>query len=143
MQQQKEAVGVLVGVDFGTSKLCAAIWDPKEKLLMISNHYENNTTPTIVSFLPGDLGEILVGEPAKGQPILNPSNTVVGVKDILGKKFDDVMPSQYPFKLVEKNEGYRIAIEVEAMGRTRQYAPEEIVAMLLQDIKHSAEQFLR
>ena len=102
----------IIGIDLGTTNSCVAVLEAGEAKV-IPNPEGNRTTPSIVSFKKG---EKLVGDVAKRQAETNP-NTVRSIKRLMGTK--------------EK---------VELDGK--KYTPEEISAMILTDLKNSAEAYL-
>merc|ERR1719329_267829 len=81
---------------------------------------------------------------AKNQASLNPTNTVYDAKRLIGRRFTDAAVQHdmklWPFKLVSIDG--KPNIEVEAMGATKTYSPEEISAMVLVKMKETAEAFL-
>ena len=79
-----------MGIDFGTSKLCAAIYVDGQ-FHFVRDELDDGTMAAIVSFLCDDLGEMLVGNDAKDQTVLNPTNCIRGVKEVLGSSFADVL----------------------------------------------------
>uniref|UniRef100_A0A7S2FFP8 Heat shock protein 70 n=1 Tax=Octactis speculum TaxID=3111310 RepID=A0A7S2FFP8_9STRA len=96
------------------------------------------TTPSFVAFT--SKGRV-VGQPAKDQAAMNVRNTVYDVKRIIGRGWDDdVLQKEkkaFPFNLVEANG--RPLVEVDWRGSTRRLAPEAISAMVLTEMKRSAE----
>ncbi|NLZ61727.1 MAG: Hsp70 family protein, partial [Acholeplasmataceae bacterium] len=102
----------IIGIDFGTTNSCVAVIEGKEAKV-IPNLDGNRTTPSIVAF-KGD--EIQVGEVAKRQVVTNP-NTVYSIKRKMG--------STQKVNVNNKN-----------------YTPQEIAAMIIRNLKESAEAYL-
>ena len=101
-----------IGIDLGTTNSCVCVYEGGEAKV-IANAEGERTTPSVVAF-KGD--DIIVGAAAKRQAITNP-NTVSSIKRLMGT-----------------NE------KVEVNGK--KYSPEEISAMILSDLKKTAESYL-
>ncbi|HEX4677740.1 MAG TPA: molecular chaperone DnaK, partial [Gaiellaceae bacterium] len=86
-----------------------------------------------------DSGERLVGAPAKRQAVTNPENTVFSIKRFMGRKFSEVNEEMtiVPYKVIEGPNG-----DVRVQAGDKEYAPEEISAMILQKLKSDAEAYL-
>jgi len=106
--------------------------------LLVANEQGNRTTPSFVSFTPD---ERLIGEAAKNQAAMNPVNTIFDVKRLIGRRFDDDIVKKdiesWPFKVVEKD-GNPL-VQVEYLGETKTFSPQEISAMVLGKMKEVAE----
>jgi molecular chaperone DnaK len=129
-------MGRTVGIDLGTTNSVVAVLDGGEPTV-IPNAEGSRTTPSVVAFTKS--GERLVGAPAKRQAIINPQNTIYSIKRFMGRRYDEVSEERkiVPYKVVEGRNGMAM-VEVEG----KQYAPEEISAMILQKLKADAEAFL-
>jgi len=103
----------IIGIDLGTTNSCVSIMEGSE-VKVIPNAEGGRTTPSVVSF-KGD--EISVGDVAKRQAITNP-NTVASIKRHMGDL------------------NYRVDIQ------GKKYTPQEISAMILQNLKKTAEDYL-
>ncbi len=101
-----------IGIDLGTTNSCVAVYEGGEAKV-IANPEGSRTTPSVVAFKNG---EIIVGQAAKNQMVTNP-DTISSIKRLMGTK--------------EK---------VKANGK--EYTPEEISAMILGDLKKTAEAYL-
>ncbi|MBI5151601.1 MAG: molecular chaperone DnaK [Candidatus Pacebacteria bacterium] len=131
--------GKIIGIDLGTTNSAVAVMEggsPK----VIPTAEGSNTFPSIVSLTKkGD--SVVVGTPAKRQAILNPKNTIVSVKRLMGRKLKDAEVEK-----TKKHVSYTIvggkddmaAVEVE--GKT--YTPQEISAKILMKAKADAEAYL-
>lgn len=75
---------------------------------------------------------------------LNPTNTVYGVKRLIGRKFEDPSVQQdmrsWPFEVI--NEKGKPKVKVKYKGETKTFFPEEISAMVLTKMKETAEAYL-
>jgi molecular chaperone DnaK len=109
--------------------------------VVVPNAEGGRTTPSVVAFTK--TGERLVGQAAKRQAITNPKNTVFSAKRLIGRKNSEVREEakNYPFKVVEGKNGDAF-IEVQADGKTEQFAPQQISAMVLAKMKADAEAYL-
>ena len=101
-----------IGIDLGTTNSCVAVWEGGEAKV-IANPEGSRTTPSVVAFKNG---EIIVGQAAKNQMVTNPE-TISSIKRLMGT-----------------------SKKVEANGK--KYTPEEISAMILSDLKKTAEAYL-
>ncbi len=110
-------------------------------MLAIANDQGNRTTPSYVAFTDT---ERLIGDAAKNQVAMNPSNSVFDAKRLIGRKFADAEVQSdmkhWPFKVIDK--GTKPYIQVEYKGETKEFTPEEISAMVLVKMKETAEAYL-
>ena len=102
----------IIGIDLGTTNSCVSVLEGGEAKV-IPNPEGNRTTPSVVAF-KGD--EIQVGEVAKRQAITNP-NTVISIKRHMGTDYKEDVNG-------------------------KKYSPQEISAMILQNLKATAEAYL-
>uniref|UniRef100_A0A667X4P5 Heat shock protein family A (Hsp70) member 2 n=1 Tax=Myripristis murdjan TaxID=586833 RepID=A0A667X4P5_9TELE len=134
------AKGVAIGIDLGTTYSCVGVFQ-HGKLEIIANEQGNRTTPSYVAFTDT---ERLIGDAAKNQVAMNPSNTVFDAKRLIGRKFDDAVVQSdmkhWPFKVV--SDGGKPKIQVEYKGEDKCFYPEEISSMVLVKMKEIAEAYL-
>lgn len=125
------------GVDLGTTYSCVGWWT-NERVEIIANDQGNRTTPSYVAFTES---ERLIGDAAKNQAAMNPRQTVFDAKRLIGRRFDDPDVKKdmqsWPFTVADKD-GSPV-IEVEYLGEKKQFAPQEISAMVLLKMKEIAE----
>lgn len=76
----------IIGIDLGTTNCAMAVMEGGEPKIL-ENAEGNRVTPSVVS--KSKTGEILVGTLAQRQAVVNPQNTIVGVKRLIGHKFDE------------------------------------------------------
>jgi len=130
--------GKLIGIDLGTTNSCACVMEGGERRV-IPNREGSRTTPSVVAFT--DKGDVLVGHIAKRQAVTNPQRTLFAVKRLIGQKFElprvqDAL-KRLPFPVVKAPNG-----DAWLGVGDRDYAPPEISAIVLRNIKQSAEAFL-
>ncbi|AGO10282.1 AaceriABL174Cp [[Ashbya] aceris (nom. inval.)] len=125
-----------IGIDLGTTYSCVATYESSVEI--IANEQGNRVTPSFVAFTPE---ERLIGDAAKNQAALNPRNTVFDAKRLIGRRFDDESVQSdmktWPFKVIDANGSPMI--EVEYLGETKTFSPQEISAMVLTKMKEIAE----
>jgi len=130
-----------IGIDLGTTYSCVGFYK-NGGVEIISNEHGNRTIPSYVSFTDDTR---YVGEDAKNMSSQNPKNTIYDAKRLIGRKFSEPIVQAdcngFPFK-VTSNENDAPLIEVEYMGETKQFYPEQISAMILEKIKLQAEKYL-
>jgi heat shock protein 5 len=135
-----ESVGTVIGIDLGTTYSCVGVYKDG-RVQIIANDQGNRITPSYVAFSDGDR---LIGDAAKNQASLNPSNTIFDVKRLIGRAFTDSTVQKdkklFPFSLINKNS--KPYIEVDVSGSKKAFSPEEISAMVLTKMKETAEAFL-
>ncbi|EUB57021.1 Heat shock cognate protein [Echinococcus granulosus] len=132
--------GPAIGIDLGTTFSCVGVFQ-NGKVEIIANDQGHRITPSYVAFTDK---ERLVGEAAKNQATLNPTNTVFDAKRLIGRHFNDVEVQddmrRWPFKVV--NSAGKPKIEVEFRNETKKFIAEEISSMVLLKMKETAEAFL-
>lgn len=128
----------IVGIDLGTTNSVVAVMEGGDPVV-IPNAEGNRTTPSVVAFTKN--GERLVGQTAKRQATINPDNTFYSIKRFIGRNFDEtsVEREMVPFKVVK---GPRNDVRVFSPVTGKEYAPQEISAMVLQKLKTDAEAYL-
>jgi heat shock protein 1/8 len=126
-----------IGIDLGTTYSCVAVYEGNS-VEIIANEQGSFTTPSFVSFTSE---ERLIGEAAKNQAAMNPANTVFDIKRLIGRRFDDDTVKKdvesWPFKVVDQ--GGNPMVQVEYLGETKTFSPQEISAMVLTKMKEVAE----
>ena len=127
----------VIGIDLGTTNSCVAIMDGSQPKV-IENSEGARTTPSIVAFTDE---ERLVGQSAKRQAVTNSTNTIFGVKRLIGRRSDDSDLAKdkknLPFNVIDGGNG---DAWVEAKGE--KYSPSQISAFILGKMKETAESYL-
>jgi len=128
-------MGKVIGIDLGTTNSCVSVIEADQPVVIV-NAEGKRTTPSVIGF---NDGEIKIGDPARRQAVTNPTNTLYSVKRFIGSNFDDVKKEAKKMPYVVKK-GSDNRVIVEANGRD--YIPQEIAAMVLQNLKRVAEDYL-
>lgn len=126
----------IIGIDLGTTNSVVAVMEGGEPKVII-NSTGNRTTPSVVGFT--DKGDRLVGQPARHQQVTNPENTVFSIKRFMGRRHDEVEQEEklVPYQ-VEGSGDDLVKVKV----RENVLSAPEISAMILQDLKKTAEDYL-
>ena len=129
-------MAVAVGIDLGTTNSVISATVAGQPTV-IPNAEGSRTTPSVVAFTPQ--GERLVGQLARRQAILNPKGTIYSAKRFIGRRYDEVTSelNAVSFDVVSGPDG---AVRFQIQGR--QYAPEEISALVLRKLVEDASKFL-
>ncbi|XP_056432316.1 heat shock 70 kDa protein 1-like isoform X2 [Gadus chalcogrammus] len=134
------ANGVAVGIDLGTTFSCVGVFQ-HGKVEIIPNDQGNRTTPSYVAF---NDTERLIGDAAKNQVAMNPTNTVFDAKRLIGRRFDDAVVQAdmelWPFTVT--SDAGMPKIQVEYKGEKKSFYPEEVSSMVLVKMKEIAEAYL-
>jgi len=129
-----------VGIDLGTTYSCVGTFQ-HGKVEIIANDQGNRTTPSYVGFTDT---ERLIGDAAKNQVAINPTNTIFDAKRLIGRKFDDETVKSdmkhWPFKVIEHCGLPRLKVEYQSEEKV--FTPEEISSMVLTKMKDTAEAYL-
>jgi len=129
----------VVGLDVGNDASCVAV-ARKRGVDVLLNKESSRETPSMVSF--GDKMRFL-GVDAAGKAAMNPRNTIANLKRLLGKKFADPLVQQelprLPFKVTEDPDGGGCLAHATYGGEACTFTPEQLVAMVLVDLKRVAE----
>lgn len=140
--KELEEATEIIGIDLGTTNSCVAVWQG-DRVEVIANSEGARTTPSVVGFTDT---ERLIGAGAMSQSSSNPSNTVFGAKRFIGRSIREknIMEEikRMPFKVVPAEDGTNALFEVTYQGKTRQFSPQEISAMVLTKMKQTAEAYL-
>ena len=134
------ATGPAIGIDLGTTYSCVGVFRHGQ-VEIIPNDQGNRTTPSYVAFTDT---ERLIGDAAKNQVAMNPTNTVFDAKRLIGRKYNDPTVAadckHWPFAVI--NTDGRPKIQVEYLRETKTFYAEEISSMVLTKMRETAEAYL-
>ncbi len=131
--------GETIGIDLGTTYSCVGVWQ-NDRVEIIANDQGNRTTPSYVAF---NEKERLIGDSAKNQVSMNPTNTIFDAKRMIGRTMNDLKQDMkyWPFKVVE-GKSNQPNVQVTYKGEEKTFSPEEISSMVLIKMKEIAEAYL-
>ena len=131
-------MGKVVGIDLGTTNSVVAIMEGG-KPNVIANAEGLRTTPSIVAYTKKE--ELLVGQIAKRQAVINPENTFFSVKRFIGSKANEISTEakELPYKVIEDSKGN---IKVNCSNLKKEFSPEEISAQVLRKLINDASTYL-
>jgi molecular chaperone DnaK len=126
----------IIGIDLGTTNSVVAVMEGDQPKVLI-NSQGSRLTPSVVAFT--EKGDRLVGQTAKHQQVTNPKNTVFSIKRFMGRRHSEVGTEEkmVPYTIVGAPDEL---VQVDIRGK--KYTPEAISAMILQDLKKTAEDYL-
>ena len=129
-------MSIIIGIDLGTTNSVVAVMEG-DTVKVLTNAQGARLTPSVVGFT--DKSERLVGQIARHQQVTNPENTVFSIKRFMGRRHNEVATEEkmVPYPIVG---GAEELVKVDIRGK--QYTPPEISAMILQDLKKTAEDYL-
>ena len=130
-------MGKVVGIDLGTTNSVVAVMEGG-KPVVIANAEGMRTTPSVVGFSKD--GERLVGQLARRQTISNPQNTFYAVKRYIGRNYAELSPdSKRVAYTIRRDEMGNIKIRSPRLEKD--FAPEEISAMVLKKLVDDASRY--
>ncbi len=126
----------IIGIDLGTTNSVVAVMEGSAPKVLV-NSSGSRLTPSVVGFT--DKGERLVGQIARHQQVTNPENTVFSIKRFMGRRHNEVSSEEkiVPYKITGASDEL-----VKVNVRGKEYTPPEVSAMILQDLKKTAEDYL-
>ena len=129
-------MGKAVGIDLGTTNSVIAVLEGGVPTVIV-NAEGGRTTPSIVAFK--DKGEIMVGDMARRQAVLNPERTLHSVKRFMGRHFSEVTEERklVSYKVIQETND---TVKFDINGKL--YAPEEISAFVLKKLVDDASKYL-
>jgi len=127
----------IVGIDFGTKTSRVAVMNGRDPVI-IENSEGQRHTPSCVAIT--ESGDVLVGESAHRQTLVNVANSISNVKSVVGRRYDDPLiepiKQNSPYNLINKHGDVWVELA------KRPYSPEEICAFILRKLKQDAETYL-
>ena len=131
-------MGKVVGIDLGTTNSVVAVMEGG-KPVVIANAEGMRTTPSVVGF--SKEGERVVGQMARRQTVLNPKNTFYAIKRFIGRNYAELSPeSKRVSYTIRKGEAGSIKIDCPRLNK--EFAPEEVSAMVLKKLADDASRYL-
>jgi molecular chaperone DnaK len=127
----------VVGIDLGTTNSCVAVMEGGQPVV-IANAEGGRTTPSVVAYAKN--GDRLVGQIAKRQAVMNPSNTFYSVKRFIGRKYEEVNAESKQVAYKVDRDGSNVKLDCPAVGK--KFAPEEISAQVLRKLVDDASKYL-
>ena len=127
----------VIGIDLGTTNSVVAVMEGG-KPEVITNAEGQRTTPSVVAYTKK--GDLLVGQIAKRQAVINPENTFYSVKRFIGRKTSEVTEElrQVSYKVVQTED----IIKLDCPALNKQFAAEEISAQVLRKLADDATKYL-
>jgi len=127
----------VIGIDLGTTNSVVAVMEGG-KPEVITNAEGERTTPSVVAYTKK--GDLLVGQIAKRQAVINPENTFYSVKRFIGRKTSEVNEElrQVSYKVIQTED----IIKLECPALQKQFAAEEISAQVLRKLADDASKYL-
>ena len=127
----------VIGIDLGTTNSVVAVMEGG-KPEVITNAEGNRTTPSVVAYTKK--GDLLVGQIAKRQAVVNPENTFYSIKRFIGRKTEEVTEElrQVSYKVLQTDE----IIKLDCPALDKQFAAEEISAQVLRKLADDATKYL-
>jgi len=127
----------VIGIDLGTTNSVVAVMEGG-KPEVITNAEGQRTTPSVVAYTKK--GDLLVGQIAKRQAVINPENTFYSVKRFIGRKTNEVTEElrQVSYKVIQTED----IIKLDCPALTKQFAAEEISAQVLRKLADDASKYL-
>lgn len=128
----------VVGIDLGTTNSVVAAIEGGQPTV-ITNSEGFRTTPSIVAYTKKE--ELLVGQIAKRQAVINPENTFFSVKRFIGCKENEISEEskELPYKVTKDNNGN---IKIKCSSLNKDFSPEEISAQVLRKLIADAKEYL-
>ena len=131
-------MGRIVGIDLGTTNSVVAVLEAGRPVV-IANAEGTRTTPSVLGYTKDS--ELLVGQPARRQLVLNPRNTFSNLKRFVGRAWDELDDGSLtvPYTVRANSQGN---VRVACPQTEREYAPEELVASILRKLVDDASTYL-
>ena len=127
----------ILGIDLGTTNSVVAVIEGSQPVV-IPNPDGLRTTPSVVAYTKK--GDLLVGQIAKRQAVINPQNTFYSVKRFIGTNPKELSKSlkEVAYPIIEENECFKI----KCTNLEKDFSPEEISAQILRKLTNDATIYL-
>jgi molecular chaperone DnaK len=129
-------VSRIVGIDLGTTNSCVGVIENGRPVL-IPNSLGQRLTPSVVRFLPD--GAVLVGERAARSRAIDPENTIISVKRLIGRRYNELF-DLIPLMPYRVSVGENNLAVIQSRGRT--YTPQFVSGLILRSLREDAERYL-
>ncbi len=131
-------MGKIVGIDLGTTNSVVGVVEAGRPIIIASSE-GTRTTPSIVGFTKN--AEIVIGDQARRQLVLNPKNTFFNLKRFVGREWDELDETSIsvPYNVKSNEKGN---VRILSPFTEREYAPEELISSLIRKLINDAETFL-
>ena len=127
----------VIGIDLGTTNSVVAVMEGG-KPEVITNSEGQRTTPSVVAYTKK--GQLLIGQIAKRQAVINPENTFYSIKRFIGRKTNEIKEElrQVPYKVIQTGN----VIKLDCPALKKQFAAEEISAQVLRKLADDTSAYL-
>ena len=131
-------MGQIVGIDLGTTNSVVGVIEAGRPVV-IANSEGTRTTPSIVGFTKNS--EIVIGDQARRQLVLNPKNTFYNLKRFIGRDWDELDETSIsvPYNVKSNDKG---SVRILSPFTEREYAPEELISSIIRKLINDAETYL-
>ncbi len=131
-------MGQIVGIDLGTTNSVVGVIEAGRPVV-IANSEGTRTTPSIVGFTKDS--EIVIGDQARRQLVLNPKNTFYSLKRFIGRDWDELDETSIsvPYNVKSNENG---SVRILSPFTEREYAPEELISSIIRKLINDAETYL-
>ena len=131
-------MGQIVGIDLGTTNSVVGVIEAGRPIV-IANSEGTRTTPSIVGFTKNS--EIVIGDQARRQLVLNPKNTFFNLKRFIGREWDELDETSIsvPYNVKSNDSG---SVRILSPFTKREYAPEELISSIIRKLINDAETYL-
>jgi len=130
-------MGKVVGIDLGTTNSCVAVMEGG-KPTVIANAEGFRTTPSVVAYTKNQ--DLLVGQIAKRQAVMNPENTFYSAKRFVGRRVDEVNEESKDVSYGIEKAGSNVKLKCPVLDK--QFSPEEVSAQVLRKLSEDAGKYL-
>nr|YP_009182516.1 Hsp70-type chaperone [Undaria pinnatifida]AKG49941.1 Hsp70-type chaperone [Undaria pinnatifida]AMM05415.1 DnaK chaperone protein [Undaria pinnatifida]UXC97016.1 Hsp70-type chaperone protein [Undaria pinnatifida]UXC97154.1 Hsp70-type chaperone protein [Undaria pinnatifida]UXC97292.1 Hsp70-type chaperone protein [Undaria pinnatifida] len=131
-------ISKIFGVDLGTTNSVAAVMEGGQPTV-VNNTEGLRTTPSIVAYTKNK--DLLVGQIAKRQAVINPENTFSSIKRFMGSKFSELSKEakEVSYKLVGDNKDN---VKIVCSNMDKQFSPEEISSQILRKLSNDVSLYM-
>ncbi|KAJ3683966.1 hypothetical protein LUZ61_013130 [Rhynchospora tenuis] len=135
-------LGTTIGIDFGTTYSCVGVW-VDDHVEIISDEQGSRTMPSCVAFTDN---ERLVGDTARQQSLMNPTNTIFSIKHLIGRNYSELSTGsdlKSSSLMIVPDADDRPVVQAQYKGKEKKIVPEEIASMIFRKMKEISEAHVR